>query len=96
MLWAMTEEHLTALLTAAEAKKDDKGFLRVADGRSLTLYVASGAAGLTVSRVEAVRLERELLQARTAKGELFVLALGDVYAGAVDLVGPTARKAGFV
>ena len=29
----MTEEHLTALLSAAEAKKDDKGWVAAADGR---------------------------------------------------------------
>ncbi len=97
MLPCMTEEHLTALLAAAEAKKDDKGFLRVGEGRTLTLYVASTAATLTVSKVEAVKHERELLHARTTKGELFILALADVYAGAVD-ASPSAggRKAGFV
>lgn len=97
MLPVMTEEHLTALLTAAEAKKDDKGFLRVAEGRTLTLYVATGAATLSVSKVEAVRSDRDLLHARTTKGELYILGLASVYAGAVD-PSPTAggRKAGFV
>lgn len=95
MLQRMTEEHLTALLTAAEAKKDEKGFLRTAEGRTLTLYVASSAANLTVSKVEALRPEKGLLHARTVKGELFVLAIADVYAGAVEAPSTGTRKAGF-
>ena len=91
----MTEEHLTALLNAAEAKKDDKGWVGAADGRLFTLYVAFNGAGLTVSRVEAVRIEGKLLHARTNRGELYLLSLSEVYAGAIE--GPTAnsRKAGF-
>ncbi len=92
----MTEEHLTALLAAAEAKKDDDGFSRAGDGRTWTLYAVSGSASLTVSKVEAVKVERELLRARTSKGELFIVSLKDVYAGAVDAPGSSSRKAGFV
>jgi len=92
----MTEEHLTALLSAAEAKKDDQGFVRAPEGRTLSLYVASGSASLTVNKVEALRVEKDLLRARTTKGELFIVALKDVYAGAVDAGGSSGRKAGFV
>jgi len=91
----MTEEHLTALLSAAEAKKDDKGWVAAADGRLFTLYVASGGAWLTVSRVDAVRLDGKLLHARTNRGEVYLLALNDVYAGAIDGPPATTRKAGF-
>ena len=91
----MTEEHLTALLAAAEAKKDDNGFLRAGDGRTLTLYIASSAATLSVSKIEALRTERELLHARTTKGEVYIVALADVYAGAVDAPTTGGRKAGF-
>jgi len=92
----MTEEHLTALLAAADAKKDDQGWTTASDGRTWTLYVASGAATLTVNKVEAVRIERELLRARTSKGELFILSLRDLFAGAVDAPTSSNRKAGFV
>ena len=93
----MTEEHLTALLAAAEAKKDDQGFMRPADGRTWNLYVGANGTGMNVSKVEALKVERELIRARTVKGELFILALQDVYAGAVE-AGTTGggRKAGFV
>jgi len=96
MLPAMTEEHLTALLTLAEAKKDEKGFLRAGEGRSFSLYLASGAAGLTITRVEAMKLEKHLLYARTTRNEIFVLALEDVYAGSVEQPPASGRKAGFV
>ena len=93
----MTEEHLTALLNAAEAKKDDKGYFAPPEGKLLTLYVASGSSTLSVSRIEAVRHEQGLVHARTKKGELFVLALQDIYAGAVEETqGGSTRKAGFV
>lgn len=92
----MTEEHLSALLTAAEAKRDDQGFTRPAEGRTLTLYVVSGSASLTVSKVEALKVEKELLRARTSKGETFIVELKDVYAGAVDAGNASSRKAGFV
>jgi len=91
----MTEEHLSALLSAAEAKKDDKGWVAGADGRLLTLYVAYGGAALTVGRVEAVRVDGKLVHARTNRGELYVLALTDVYAGAIEGATATSRKAGF-
>jgi hypothetical protein len=65
------------------------------DGRSLTLYAAFNGASLTVSRVEAVKSEQKLLYARTKKGEVYVLALTDVYAGAVEESQAATRKAGF-
>ncbi len=91
----MTEEHLTALLTAGEAKKDDKGWLGAADGRLFTFYVASGGAALTVGRVEAIRVDGKLLHARTNRGELYLVSLADVYAGAIEGATSTSRKAGF-
>lgn len=91
----MTEEHLRAILVAAEAKEAD-GWMAPAAGRTLTLYVSSGGALLTVSRVEAVRVDKALVSARTAKGEVYVLALVDLFAGATDAPTNTARKAGFV
>lgn len=92
----MTQEHWVALVEASGAKKDDKGFLSPPEGKLLTLYVSSGSATLSVQRIEAVRLEQGLVHARTKKGELFVLALQDVFAGAVEETQGSARKAGFV
>jgi hypothetical protein len=44
-----------------------------------------------------VRQEQGLVHARSKKGELFVLALLDIFAGAVEETqGSSQRKAGFV
>jgi hypothetical protein len=93
----MTLEHWAALLEASGAKKDERGFLAPPEGKLITLYVASGSATLSVQRVEAVKHEAGLVHARTKKGELFVLALQDVFAGAIEETqGSSQRKAGFV
>ena len=44
----------------------------------------------------ALRLDGPLLHARTQRGEVFVLCLADVFAGAVDEPAEQGRKAGFV
>lgn len=92
----MTQEHLYALLAAAGAKKDGDGWMKAPDGRHLTLHVASNGASLSVSKVEAIRVDNSLVHARTIKGDLFILAMNDLFAGAVEGVGATGRKAGFV
>jgi len=92
----MNQDHLSALLAASGAKKDSEGWIKAPDGRHVTLHAAFNGVGLTVSRVVAVRLEGQLLHARTAKGDLYILALSDVYAGAVEGASATGRKAGFV
>jgi hypothetical protein len=92
----MTQEHWAALVEASGAKKDEKGFLVPPEGKLLTLYVSSGSSTLSVQRIEAVRLEQGLVHARTKKSELFVLALQDVFAGAVEETQGSSRKAGFV
>jgi hypothetical protein len=92
----MTEEHFAALMTVSEAKKDSGGWYVSEDGRHMTLYAASsGGANLTVSRVEAAKVDKGLVQARTTRGEVFILALEDVFAGAVDTPKTESRKAGF-
>jgi hypothetical protein len=91
----MTEQHLSALLTTAEAKKASDGWVKPPEGRHLTFYTAFNGASLTVSRVDAVRSEGGLVRARTAKGETFVLALADIFAGSIDASPSSGRKAGF-
>jgi hypothetical protein len=92
----MTLEHWAALIEASGAKKDDKGYLTTPEGKLLTLYVSSGNSTLSVQRIEALREEKGLVHARTKKGETFVLALEDVFAGAVEETQNSSRKAGFV
>jgi hypothetical protein len=91
----MTEEHLTAILKAADAKKDGQGWAAVQEGRLVTLYVGSNGSSVTVSRVEALRPVGPLLEARTTKGEVYILAMEDVFAGQVEPQTQGARRAGF-
>ncbi len=91
----MTQEHLSALLLAGEASKDGEGWMTLPDARSLTLYLTSGSSTLSVGRVQSIRQDGALLHARTHKGEHFIVALVDAYAGSVDAASTAAKKAGF-
>jgi hypothetical protein len=92
----MTQEHLNALCAAGEAKKNDQGFLELSEGRTLTLYVASGGATLAISRVQTLKQDGALLHAKTSKGEHYVVALVDAYAGSIDTSSTSVKKAGFI
>jgi hypothetical protein len=48
-----------------------------------------------VSRIEAVRVDGSLVAARTVRGEEYLLALEDLFAGAVEPQAQGARRAGF-
>jgi hypothetical protein len=93
----MTGEHLDAILKTAHATKDKEGWLALPEGATMTIYVAHDGASLSVSRVEAVRTEGEIVYARTPKRELYALARTDVYAVGFDgtAAGQPARRAGF-
>jgi hypothetical protein len=91
----MTQEHLTALITAGEAKKTDDGWLTLPEGRALTLYVAAGNASLSIPRIQSLKLEHALVHARTHKGEHYVVALEDAYAGSVEAPAANTKRAGF-
>jgi len=92
----MTHEHFAALLAAGEATKGAEGWMTLPDARSLTLYIAAGSSTLSIGRVQSMRQEGTLLHARTHKGEHFVVALEDAYAGSVDAPSGVAKKAGFL
>lgn len=92
----MNQEQLSAILDQLSAKVDKEGWSLPADGRSLSLYVAHGGVQLTVGRIEAVMLKAGSLRARTAKGEVYYLALDDVFAASVDAAPAQARKTGFL
>ena len=95
----MTGEHLDAILKKAQAKPekgDKEGFLNLPEGATVTLYVARDGVNLTVSRVEALRLDGELVYARTSKRETFAIGRSDLFAVAFDAaVGEPVRRAGF-
>jgi hypothetical protein len=92
----MTHEHLAALLTAGEATKNADGWMTLPDTRTMTLYIAAGNSTLSIGRVQALRHDGALLHSRTSKGEMFIVALEDAYAGSVEAPSGVAKKAGFL
>ncbi len=91
----MTSEHLSALLSAAEAKTDDAGWAATEEERTITLYVSRDGASLTVARLTSIKPEGDLVFAKNVRGETFVLALADLFAGSVEGQKDSGRKAGF-
>ncbi len=94
----MTGEHLEAILKVAGAKSDKDGWTTLPEGTAMTLHVAHDGASMTVSRIDAVRQEGELVYARNPRRELFVLVRSDVFAVALEgeaSAGKVARRAGF-
>jgi hypothetical protein len=94
----MTEEMLRTVLETAQAKADKDGTTALPEGRHMTLYAAHAGVGLTVGKVERLRIAQGTVRARTAKGETFVFALEDVFAAAIEGGSEAAmsRKAGFL
>ncbi len=94
----MTGEHLEAILKVAGAKSDKEGWFGMPEGSSLSLHVAHDGAAMTISRVDAVRFDGELVYCRNPKRETFVVVRGDVFAAALEgesSAGKVARRAGF-
>jgi hypothetical protein len=98
----VTHEHLDAILKSAGAKPGDGGFLELAGSATFTLYAAKDGANLTVPKVEGLKLEGELLVAKTKGGgagagaQMLYLVRTDVFAVAVDLSATQPpRRAGF-
>jgi hypothetical protein len=92
----MTEAQFAALLKTAETKKASDGWHVVPDGRHLTLHVARGGAGMSVPRVERLRLVDDTVYARTTREEVYLVSLDDIFAAAAESPKKGTRKAGFV
>ncbi|HXX69713.1 MAG TPA: hypothetical protein VEK07_21205 [Polyangiaceae bacterium] len=94
----MTGDQLEAILKTAGAKGDKDGWHLLPDGTALTLHVAHDGASMTVSRIDAVRQDGELVYVRNPKRELFVVVRSDIFAIALEgevSAGKVARRAGF-
>ena len=94
----MTGDHLDAILKLAGAKNEKDGWVSLPDGSTMSLHVAHDGASMTVSRIEALRQDGELVYARNPKRELFVIVRGDVFAVALEadtIAGKVVRRAGF-
>jgi hypothetical protein len=94
----MTGDHLDAVLKTAGARGDKEGWHLLPDGSAMTLHVAHDGASMTVSRIDAIRQDGELVYIRNPKRELFVVVRSDIFAIALEgeaTQGKVARRAGF-
>ena len=94
----MTGDHLEAVLKVAGAKGDKEGWQVLPEGAAMTLHVAHDGASMTISRIEAVKQDGDLVYARNTKRDVFVVVRSDVYAVALEgesSVGKVVRRAGF-
>jgi hypothetical protein len=94
----MTGDHLEAVLKLAGVKSEKDGWSALPEGTTLTLHVAHDGASMSISRVEAIRQDGDLLYARNPKRELYAVVRTDIFAIAVDgeaTAGKVTRRAGF-
>jgi hypothetical protein len=92
----MVGEQLQAIFKNAQAKSDKEGFSTLPEGTTATLYAAHGGVGLTVPRVDAVKVDGGIVTAKTTKKETYTFELGDLFALALEgSTGGAARRAGF-
>ena len=94
----MTGEHLEDILKVAGAKSEKDGWQTLPEGSTITLHIAHDGTGMTVSRIEGIKQDGELLYARNPRRELFCLVRSDVFAVALEgesNVGKVVRRAGF-
>jgi hypothetical protein len=94
----MTGDHLDSILKLAAAKSEKDGWLSLPEGSAMTLHVAHDGASMTVTRVESLKQDGELVYARNPKREIFVVVRSDVFAVALEAettAGKVVRRAGF-
>ncbi len=94
----MTDAMYQRMLERAEAQTPKKGPAKLPDEKTITLYVATQGASITVSNVIELVLSDGIVEAKNRKGELFILALADVLAAAIHANDDrgAGRRAGFV
>lgn len=93
----MTGEMFQKVLAKAEASGSAAEGASLPDGRTLTLYVASNGASMTVADVVALRLDDGVVEAENKKGVCHFVAVEDVFAASIKSEGDgkASRKAGF-
>ena len=92
----MTKDAFEALLTVAGAAEED-GVQHFGAGRTVTLHLSHGGAQLSVSRVETVKIQGELVEAHDQKGQVHLFAVADLFAATCSAPKEDAagRSAGF-
>lgn len=91
----MTREQIEAILKSAQAKSDRENGYAFPEGANVTIHVARDGASLAFAKLEAVKLDGDLVYARSAK-QTVALVASDVFAVAVEGAGGQQRRpAGF-
>jgi hypothetical protein len=94
----MTGDNLDAIFKMAGGKSDKEGWVGLPEACTLTLHVAHDGASMTVSRVDAIKQDGDLVYARNPKREIFALVRSDIFAVALEgegSPGKSLRRAGF-
>ncbi len=92
----MTTQEFSGVLSVCGTKEVD-GWAVVPDGRHLTVHVASGGVGLTVTRIVKAQIAGSQVRLHTSKEETYVVSVNDIFACAFEDTDKRAtRKAGFV
>ena len=91
----MTGDQLGALLKLAEATKADDGWSALGQ-HTLTLHTAYNGASLSLARIDSIKVQGAMLYAKTARGEIHVVILDNIFGGSIEPSKETGRKAGFV
>ena len=93
----MSPEQIQEILKICEATEGEGGFRELPPKTTLTVYLAKGGVGLTVGSIEAVIVRGASVQARTTKGDLYVLSLDDVFTVSIEgrAKAKAERRAGF-
>jgi hypothetical protein len=94
----VSPEDIQEILKICEASNADaNGFRELPQKTTLTLYLSKNSVGLTVSGIEAIAVRGHHAQARTQKGDLYVVSLDDVFAANIEgrAQSKSARRAGF-
>jgi len=92
----MTEDQLSEILKIAGVKEKD-GYHVLPEGATLTLYIAKNGASLNVPKIEAIKIDGDMVLAR-GKKELFFVAPGDIFGAGLETTttaGQPLRRAGF-
>lgn len=91
----MKQDQFESFLASVPVQPEEDGWFKAPAERHVTLHAAHEGVGLTVAKVEAVKLDGELVWARTRRGETYQLSLADLFALAVEAPKNAERKAGF-
>lgn len=86
---------LNKILREIVQATENDGWFEAPVGKTISLYVNRTGASVVANKVNAVRVDGELILARTSRGETYVFYLVDLFAAIVEGTSEAKRKAGF-